>query len=85
MTSQDPKSYPNTSYPNMSPVDRPSALDSTMQTNSRRAVWSALIAFAIVAVMFVAFYDINIQLDRSHTTAGAPVASGPQTTGQGAR
>jgi hypothetical protein len=80
MISQDRKSYPN-----MSPVDRPSALDSTMQTNSRRAVWSALIAFAIVAVMFVAFYDISIQLDRTHTTAGAPAVTGPQTTGQGAR
>jgi hypothetical protein len=54
--------------------------DPTSTTSGRRAMWSALIALAIVVVMFGVFYDISAQRDQ---TASGPAITAPQTTGQG--
>ena len=51
---------------------------------ARTAIWNALTALAIIAVLFITFYGLNSQRDngpgRSAVTATAPA---PQTTGQG--
>jgi hypothetical protein len=55
------------------------------RTSPRTAVWNAITALAIIAVLFVTFYGLNAQRQAS-TTAQAPGATGtvpPQTTGQG--
>jgi len=50
----------------------------------RTAIWNALTALAIIAVLFITFYGLNSQRDNAPggpaVTATAPA---PQTTGQG--
>ena len=66
--------------------------DRTMHTSPRTAIWNALTALAIIAILFVTFYGLTAQRDPSGgaegpaTTAAAPTPSQttpPQTTGQG--
>ena len=51
---------------------------------ARTAIWNALTALAIIAVLFITFYGLNSQRDNGPggpaVTATAPA---PQTTGQG--
>jgi hypothetical protein len=79
MPSQDRKPHPEASF--SQPASR--AADPMSRTSGRQALWSALIALAIVTIMFVAFYDISVQTDRAQTSASAPATTAPQTTGQG--
>jgi hypothetical protein len=60
---------------------RPGANDPTSTTSASQAMWSALVALAIVVVMFGAFYDLSARRDQ--TASGGPAISAPQTTGEG--
>jgi hypothetical protein len=58
--------------------------DPLLRTNVRSAAWNAVIALAIVFIMFVTFYGIN---SGQQTASAPPVAATPAdtagTTGQG--
>jgi hypothetical protein len=56
-------------------------IDPMSTTSVSRAMWSALVALAIVAVMFGVFYDLSARRDQ--TASGGPAITAPQTTGQG--
>jgi hypothetical protein len=57
-------------------------LDPMATTSGSRAMWSALVALAIVVVMFAVFYDLSARRDTQAASSG-PAISAPQTTGQG--
>jgi cytochrome c oxidase assembly factor CtaG len=57
--------------------------DPTETTSGSRAMWSALIALAIVVVMFGVFYDLSARRDQA--ASGGPAVTTPQTTGQNSR
>jgi hypothetical protein len=64
-------------------VDRGARLkrpDPVATTSHSQAMWSALVALAIVVVMFGVFYDLS---SRDHTAFVGPTVTAPQTTGQG--
>jgi len=63
-----------------------------MRTNMRVAIWNAVTALAIIAVLFITFYGLTSQRDEGggQSAATTPVPAqttgqggGPQTTGQG--
>src|SRR5262249_57562517 len=54
------------------------------RSSARTAIWNALTALAIIAVLFITFYGLNSQ--RNNGPGGPAVtatAPAPQTTGQG--
>jgi hypothetical protein len=60
--------------------------DPFLRTNVRSAAWNAVVAVAIIFIMFVTFYGISTE--RQQQTASAPAATTtptqpPSTTGQG--
>jgi hypothetical protein len=55
--------------------------DPVSTTSANRAMWSALVALAIVVVMFGVFYDLSARRDQ--TASGGPAITAPQTAGQG--
>src|SRR5262245_48535488 len=60
--------------------------DPTSHTSPRTAIWNALTALAIIAVLFVTFYGLNTQRETSGTQEPAATAAAPaptQSTGQG--
>ncbi len=56
--------------------------DST-RTSPRTAIWNALTALAIIAVLFITFYGINSERQQAEPTATAAIPAPAQTTGQG--
>jgi hypothetical protein len=73
--------------PRREPPSRPerrARRDST-RTNARVAIWNAVTALAIIAVLFITFYGLTVQRDvggGSTSTAATPVPA-QTTTGQG--
>jgi hypothetical protein len=75
---------PQVTEPHREPaMAAPVRRDATSRTSPRTAIWNAVAALAIIAVLFVTFYGLNTQRDSSteRPTAAAPAPA--QTTGQG--
>ena len=68
------------------PHREPARRSQTARTSPRTAIWNAVAALAIIAILFVTFYGLNTQRSAGPTataTATAPAPPPPQTTGQG--
>ena len=64
------------------PHREPARRSQTARTSPRTAIWNAVAALAIIAILFVTFYGLNTQRSAG-PTATAPAPPPPQTTGQG--
>jgi len=53
------------------------------RTSVRIAIWNAVTALAIIAVLFITFYGLTSQRDESGGSTAATTPMPAQTTGQG--